>query len=86
VLKVQDDSFQVVEILGERVQSLGLATSVNYEIMDFRRKAANVLRVVTIFRVIVASGEQLSARQRYRQKCYKASRDGHVRFSVISWD
>jgi hypothetical protein len=50
VLIVQDDSVQVIEINGEGVQSFRLAASMKYEVANLRRKAANVLRVITIFR------------------------------------
>jgi hypothetical protein len=55
VLEVQDHSLQVVKIFGEGVQSFRFAAPVKYEVAHLRRKAANVLRVVTIFRVIVAA-------------------------------
>ena len=55
VLKVQDDSLQVVEINGEGVQSFGRAAPVKEGVANLRRQAANVLRVVTIFRMIAAS-------------------------------
>ena len=50
VLIVQDDSIQVIEINGEEVQSFRLAAPMKYEVANLRRKAANVLRVITIFR------------------------------------
>ena len=50
VLIVQDDSVQVIEINGEGVQSFRLAAPMKYEGANLRRKAANVLRVITIFR------------------------------------
>jgi len=40
---------------GEAVQSVRLAAPMNYEVASLKREAANVLRVVTIFRVIVAA-------------------------------
>jgi hypothetical protein len=55
VLKVQDDSLQVIEINGEGVQSFGRAALVKDGVANLRRQAANVLRVVTIFRMIAAS-------------------------------
>lgn len=55
VLKVQDDSPQVIEINGEGVQSFGRAALVKDRVANLRRQAANVLRVVTIFRMIAAS-------------------------------
>jgi len=56
VLEVQDDSLQVIEINGEGVQSFGGTAPTKDEVANLRREAANVLRVVTIFRMIAASG------------------------------
>jgi len=56
VLKVQDDSPQVIEINGEGVQSSGRAAPINDGGADLGRKASNMLRIVTIFRMIPASG------------------------------
>jgi hypothetical protein len=50
VLIMEDDSVQVIEINGEGVQSFRLAAPKKYEVANLRRKAANVLRVITIFR------------------------------------
>jgi hypothetical protein len=50
VLIVQDDSIQVIEINGEGVQSFRLAAPMKYEVANLRRKAADVLWVITIFR------------------------------------
>jgi hypothetical protein len=50
VLIVEDDSIQVIEINGEGVQRFRLAAPMKYEVANLRRKAANVLRVITIFR------------------------------------
>jgi hypothetical protein len=55
VLKVQDDSPQVIEINGEGVQSFGRAAPTKDGVANLGREAANVLRVVTIFCVIVAA-------------------------------
>ena len=50
VLIMEDDSVQVIEINGEGVQSFTLAAPMKHEVANLRRKAANVLRVITIFR------------------------------------
>jgi len=50
VFEMQDDSLQVVKIVGEGVQRLGLDARLDNGIANLRRKAADVLRVVTIFR------------------------------------
>jgi hypothetical protein len=54
-LKVQNDSLQVIEINGEGVQNFERAALMKHGVANLRRKAANVLRVVTIFRMIAAS-------------------------------
>jgi hypothetical protein len=56
VLKVQDDSLQVIEINGEGVQSFGRAAPMKDGVANLGRKAGNMLRVVTVFRMIAASG------------------------------
>jgi len=50
VLIMKEHSVQVIEINGEGVQSFRLAAPTKYEVANLRRKAANVLRVITIFR------------------------------------
>ena len=52
VLKVQDDSLQVIEINGEGVQSFQRAAPTKDGVANLRRKAANMLWVITIFRMI----------------------------------
>ena len=52
---MEDDSLQVFEINGEGVQSFRRAAPMKYEVVNLRREAANVLRVVTIFRMVVAA-------------------------------
>jgi hypothetical protein len=56
MLKMQDDSLQVIEINGEGVQSFGCAAPMKDGVANLGRKAGNMLRVVTIFRMITASG------------------------------
>jgi hypothetical protein len=50
VLIMEDDSVQVIKVNGEGVQSFRLAAIMKYEGANLRRKAADVLRVITIFR------------------------------------
>jgi hypothetical protein len=54
--QVQDDSAQVIEINGKGVRSSGRAAPMNDGVADLRRKASDMLRVVTIFRMIPTSG------------------------------
>jgi hypothetical protein len=56
VLKVQDDSLQVIEINGKSVQSFGRTAPMKDGVANLGRKAGDMLRVVTIFRMIAASG------------------------------
>jgi hypothetical protein len=63
MLKMQHYPFGVIEIFGEGMQSLWRVAPTNDGVANLGRKAVNVLRVVTIFRVIAAAFcGQLTAR------------------------
>ena len=55
MLKMQNDPLRVIGIASEGVESFRLAASVKDGVANLGRKAVNMLRVVTIFRLIVAA-------------------------------
>ena len=55
ILKMQNDPPRVIEIAGERMQSLWRVAPTNDGAANFGRQAVNVLRVVTIFGVEAAA-------------------------------
>jgi hypothetical protein len=55
MLKMQDDPFEVIEIACEGVQGSRRAAPVKDAVTNVGRKAINVLRIVTVLRVIIAA-------------------------------
>ena len=55
ILKMENDPLGVIEIAGERMQSLWRVAPTDDGAANFGRQAVNVLRVVTIFGVEAAA-------------------------------
>ena len=55
ILKMENDPLGVIEIAGERMQSLWRVAPTDDGAANFGWQAVNVLRVVTIFGVITAA-------------------------------
>jgi hypothetical protein len=84
VLKVQDDPLEVIGIAREGVQGFRVVARVKDRLANFGRKAVDVLRVVTIFRVHPATfRRRLSAHEYKHDEHTAASYADHGLASVI---